>query len=387
MKKSVDSLVLREERVIGGLVEKVCIFLRYFIVLPPDLLLVVAAWVMAAWLMDIWDRFPHLAIRSPAKRCGKSRLLDLLELIVPNPRSTCNITLAALYRVSESERATILYDEAPLGQGAGGFANGMLGLFNAGISRNAKVVRAGSGKGTDFREYSIYSPKVIALLGELDGVLADRCLPIDMERKTNTDFVRRYCSQVVEPIGQALHHEIEQWAASNAEQVAEVYRNIVPLSISNDRMAELLMPLQAVLQVAAPELLDILESYAIGLDKQEEDTMPPDIRLLAACREILIQNQTVMATGFVSTKWLLDALLQRDWEPWCQWRGREMTAHALCNLLQPFRIRPDRDRKQTMRGFFVQDFQDAWDRYLPPLPPAEASEASKPSTKRRRKPR
>jgi hypothetical protein len=385
MKKSVNSLVLREEKAMGGIVGKVCIFLRHFIVLPPDLLLVVSAWVMAAWLMDIWDRFPHLAITSPEKRCGKTRLLALLELLVPNPCSTCNITLAALCRVVELERATILYDEAPLGQGVAGFTNGMRDLLNAGIDRNATVRRADSGGGV--RKYSIYSPKVIALVGKLDSILADRCLPVDLERKTNADFVERYYSQFVEPIGKALHDELEKWATSNANQVAEVYRDILPFPINNDRMAELLMPLQAVLQVAAPELLEILESYAVGLDEREGDTMSPGVELLVACREILTENRTVMATGFVPTKMLLKSLLQRDWEPWCHWKGREMTTHALCNLLRPFSIRSDRNRQQTMRGFFVQDFQKAWDRYLPPLPPEEASEASNPSAKKRRKPR
>jgi len=389
MKKGISSssLVLREEKAIGGLVAKVCFFLRHFIVLPPDLLLVISAWVMAAWLAEIWDRFPHLAITSPEKRCGKTRLLALLELIVPNPCSTCNISLAALYRVVELERATLLYDEAQqLGQRATGFSNGMRELLNAGIDRNVTVIRADSGGG--IRKYNIYSPKVIALVGPLDSILADRCLPVELERKTNADFVTRCYSQFVAPIGKALHDELERWAASNADQVAEIYGQMLPLSINNDRMAELLMPLQAVLQVAAPELLKILESYAVGLDKREEDTMSPSIQLLAACREIMMENRTVMKTGFIPTKMLLKSLLQRDWEPWRHLsHGRELTPHALGNLLRSFGIRPDRNKEQTMRGFCVQDFQEAWDRYLPPLPPAEASEASNPSAKRRRKPR
>ena len=38
------------------------------------------------------------------------------------------------------------------------------------------------------------------MIGELDGVLADRCLPIPMKRKMAADKVMAYRSRVVAPI-------------------------------------------------------------------------------------------------------------------------------------------------------------------------------------------
>jgi hypothetical protein len=65
------------------------------------MLFVGAAWAASAHLADVWDRFPHLAITSQEKRCGKTRLLQLLELVTPNPFNTSNISPAAVYRLIE----------------------------------------------------------------------------------------------------------------------------------------------------------------------------------------------------------------------------------------------------------------------------------------------
>src|SRR5262249_14445075 len=61
----------------GCLLASVADYIGTYIVLPRRSRYVVAAWVMAAHLTELWDRFPHLAITSPEKRCGKTRLLQL----------------------------------------------------------------------------------------------------------------------------------------------------------------------------------------------------------------------------------------------------------------------------------------------------------------------
>src|SRR5690349_10247534 len=76
-------------------------FFTTYIELPPRVHVVLAAWVLAAWLAFLWDRFPHLAITSPEKRCGKTRLLQILQQVTPRPLNTSNITPAALFRFIE----------------------------------------------------------------------------------------------------------------------------------------------------------------------------------------------------------------------------------------------------------------------------------------------
>src|SRR5262245_36496373 len=45
-------------------VARVSTFLSRYMVLPPESVLVMSAWIVAAWMIDRWDRFPHLAITS-----------------------------------------------------------------------------------------------------------------------------------------------------------------------------------------------------------------------------------------------------------------------------------------------------------------------------------
>src|SRR5262249_44709888 len=132
----------RDFRGCAGVVGEVVAFLARYIVLPPVLVLVVAAWVVAAYLIDVWDRFPHLAINSPEKRCGKTTLLDLIFLLAPRPRYTTNISPAALYRLVELERPTLLMDESQSLRRRGSESIEVIcEILNAGIGRNAKVLR------------------------------------------------------------------------------------------------------------------------------------------------------------------------------------------------------------------------------------------------------
>lgn len=85
------SRVSRDSRAFLGTREpigEVTRFLKTYVVLPKGSETIIAAWVIAAWFADVWDKFGHLCIVSPEKRCGKTTLLDLLFLIAPKARFT-----------------------------------------------------------------------------------------------------------------------------------------------------------------------------------------------------------------------------------------------------------------------------------------------------------
>jgi hypothetical protein len=56
-------------------------FIRRYAILPDAAYLPLAAWAVATYVPDAFDAFPYVALLSPAKRCGKTRVLELLELL------------------------------------------------------------------------------------------------------------------------------------------------------------------------------------------------------------------------------------------------------------------------------------------------------------------
>jgi hypothetical protein len=360
----------RSARRESGLLAKVSAYLALHLVVDEPALIVMSAWVMAAWLIERWERFAHLAVTSPEARCGKTRALELLEPICPNGKLLAGITPAAVYRLMAAQwpRPTLLLDEAQaLGRDG---SEKLLDLFKAGISRSSThscCVR--EGKDWKSCDFPVYGPKVIALIGKPEGVLADRCFEVPMRRKNKDESgrVRRCRPGVVEKHGRALRERLEKWSAGPccSFRVPEIYERLEPLDLDNDRLAELLLPLQAVLLAEKQtEAMRVLESYARGIEERarEAEEQSPGVRLLAALRAIFADA----GEDFLPTERLLRELVGRGEEDWatCD-HGRPLNRHTLAARLRKFDIRPDLDRTRTVRGYYAADFEDAWGRYLP----------------------
>jgi hypothetical protein len=81
-------------RPLGELLDAVCATLRRYVVFPlQEQATVIAVWIVHAWLFRAADYAPYLFIFSASKRSGKTRVLEILELLSPNaeltPRREC----------------------------------------------------------------------------------------------------------------------------------------------------------------------------------------------------------------------------------------------------------------------------------------------------------
>lgn len=339
--------------------------------MPESLVLTAALFAQTAHFIDVetagpWDQFPHVAITSPEMECGKTRLLKALGTIVPRPRAVTNMSSAVLYRLIEKERCTVLLDESGNLKRLGCENSEMFReMLNAGIEKDAKAMRCG-GKDKDFtpQEFSIYSPKVFALIGDLDGVLASRCLPMRLKRKTDADRVLRFRLREVKERGGKIHDAMAEWAVNNRERIEKVYSRLEPLDIKDDRMADLLMPLQAVLSMAGLPT-DLLEEYVRLVDERnrEQEMQSLGVRLLIACRFVFRQEE------FLRTETLISLLCQRTEEPWNRLNnGQPITPEKLSSLLRPYDIKPRLSLDRTCRGYYADAFRDAWKSYTPGNP-------------------
>jgi energy-coupling factor transporter ATP-binding protein EcfA2 len=72
----------------------------------------IALWVLHTYAHSIALVSPRLGITSPTPGCGKTTLLDWLAGVTPRSLEAVNVSPAAVYRVIEKARPTLLIDEA-----------------------------------------------------------------------------------------------------------------------------------------------------------------------------------------------------------------------------------------------------------------------------------
>jgi hypothetical protein len=113
--------------------------LRRFVVLSPAAVDAEALWCLHTYVHDVAAVSPILSLRSPEKRCGKTRNLQILGCLVRRPLHTANVTAAALTRAIDHYGPTLLIDEADTIFINGGSAE-LRGILNAGLYRSTAFV-------------------------------------------------------------------------------------------------------------------------------------------------------------------------------------------------------------------------------------------------------
>jgi hypothetical protein len=94
------------------LLDDIAAYIRRFVSLSDSQARVAALFVVHTHTFDAADAMPYLAITSAEKQSGKSRLLEVLELVVANPWFTGKVTAAVLTRKVDAEQPTLLLDES-----------------------------------------------------------------------------------------------------------------------------------------------------------------------------------------------------------------------------------------------------------------------------------
>lgn len=338
----------------------------------------VSAWVVHAHLarLDAFDSTPRLAALSPEKGSGKTRTLEVLELVVPQPLHAVNISAAAMFRLVEKSRPTLLLDECDtyLGPRVSKDHEDVRALVNAGHRRGARAVRCvgDAGKMT-IREYPAFCAVALAGIGDLPDTIMQRSVVIAMKRRRPDEHVTQYRARVAEPIGHAIRDRLAAWAEQHALQIAETTVTM-PEGVT-DRAADVWEPLVIIGDAAGPSWSRRLRSACSALTAANvEQSASLGVRLLADVR-------TVFGSGDkVHTEHLLVALNRLEDAPWGDLRGRELDARRLARFLRPYDVRPGDQRigDKVAKGYDRGDFHDAWLRYL--SPPSGTATSATPAT-------
>jgi hypothetical protein len=351
-------------------------FTRYA-VLEKGLPLVLSLWSIATHLFARFDVFPYLAVTSPTRRCGKTRVGELLEELCANPQSTVQISPAALYRLIHEKKPTLILDEAESLSGRSESSEMLRAILNVGYKKGKTVARAGKSEDGNFKleEFETFCPKVITLIGNLPDTLADRCIPIRMKRRTYENLARfRYATAAMEAA--PLKNKMLGWAAANTEEVTDYYVQN-DLSFLSDRDAEIWLSLFAVLDVADRTRAAELQITAEQLSGAKSANEPTElgIKLLADVRQIFAGP--LDSAEQATSEGLLNSLKDLDESPWKDLGfGKPLNARKLAELLRPYEIRPQNVRtggNGVKKAYKKESFEDAWARYLPPVAPTPSA--------------
>ena len=337
-------------------------FIRRFCILADAAYLPLGVWAVATHMPDAFDTFPYFALLSPAKRCGKTRALEVLELLTSKAWRGTSATSAALFRMMEDVPTLLLDEVEALGNSKPSeSAQAVLAVLNAGHRKGATVPRC-VGPEHEVRHFPVYGPKAFAAIGTLPDTLADRCIHITMQRRTPSQSINRFLQGRAKADAEPIRESLAEWAETCKESVRQAYESMDDLKFLSDRDADLWMPLFAVCTVAAPERLGELRRCAVVLSGVKaagdvEDSLP--LKLLADVQKVWRTEADRMTTAT-----LLQRLKEITESPW---GASELNANRLSAMLRPFEIasRQIRIGNETAKGYLRTSLNEAFSRYLP----------------------
>jgi len=362
------------------LLDAVRAVLARFVILPSEHTAdAVTLWIAASHAQPAWAHAPRLVIRAPEKRCGKSRLLDIIEATCHEPLITVNASSAAVYRaIGTDDPPTLLVDEADtiFGSRKAAEANEDLrGLLNAGHQRNRPAIRYDSTT-RQIERIPTFAMAALAGIGHMPDTIEDRAVIVKMRRRAPGEEVQPYRHRRDGAALRQLGTGLRDWLRADLDTLTAAQP---PMPVE-DRAADTWEPLVIVADHAAGTWPDRARTAAELLTGEQNDTGPASLStaLLADCRTAFA-DEPVM-----STEDMLSRLREDREAPWAELGPTGITARRLGTLLGEYGIRSANTRfpdGTQRKGYARTDFADAWDRYCP-ADPSQPSQPQQPSSAR-----
>ena len=344
------------------MLDDVACFLNRFVRLSEPQAAIVTLWIVHTHAIRLATTTPYLAITSAEKQSGKTRLLEVLELLVNKPWLTGHATAASLIRKIDKDRPTLLLDESDAAfQGDKQYAEALRGVLNTGHRRGGQASCCiGQGANITVKDFQTFCPKAIAGIGKLPDTVADRSIPIRLKRKGPGEPVQRFRRRLVKPQADTLRERVSMWAA----QIKEAPEPPLPDALS-DRQQDGAEPLLVVADTVGGDWSHQGRQSLIEIfgGRSAED-QSHGVRLLSDVRDIF----EVCGVESIATKELIEKLVEIETSPWSEWNhGKAITPVSLSRLLKRFDIAPRGIRlgDVTPKGYSRASFEDTFARYLP----------------------
>lgn len=336
----------------------------------------IALWIVMAWAEASISIMPILSIVSPTPRCGKSTTITVIGALAPRALLVSGITPAALFRSVEAWHPTLIVDEADTVLPGN---EDLRGVLNAGHTRHAAVVIRCVGDDQTPTRFSVWCPKVLALIGRPPTTVLDRSILIELRRKTPADPpVARLRQDTIQDELRGLRRACRRWTDDHGAALRRADPDL-PATL-HDRAADNWRALVAIADVAGegwPERARTAACEISGVD--DEADQPLGVLALADIRDVWPAGSEHVASSS-----LVDLLLGVEDRPWKALgrADRPLTGVGLARLLRPFRVRTQKLKRhgKTANVYVWTELDEAITRYVPPT----HSEPRNPPTARRR---
>lgn len=337
---------------------------RYAVLPSEEAYDAVTCYIAASHAVTAWEHATRLAIVSPEKRCGKSRLLDVIEATCHKPLITVNISPAALVRSLDTTPPTLLLDEADtiFGKKSADNHDDLRGIINAGHQRNRPYIRWDVA--TRKPEHCpTFAMAVLAGIGDLPDTIMDRAVIVRMRRRAPDERVHPFRRRRDLPELRNVGSRVAYWVESELDSLL----GAEPEMPVEDRAADTWEPLVAIADAAGgawPKR--IRTACTVMVAEAEEDAGSTYARtLLADLRKVFSFVQ-----GNLHSTTILARLHRLIEGPWKNYYGRELTSRDLSELLGKYGIKSitvkESGSDKPGRGYRRDDLYEAWQRYLPP---------------------
>ncbi len=337
--------------------------------LPLHAAPLVAAWVMLTYLLDVLPVAPILWVHSPTRGCGKSVLLDLVALLGARTLKSENASVAALFRIAEVHRATLILDEIDQWMIRDRYGE-ISGLLNASFTRGGRFLRT-VGDNHQPRAFDVFSFRAVAGIGNtLHDTTRSRSYRITMERAAPgalpEPLQSMYAESWAKPMRQQLARASDQLRDGMAARLADADATPFPPQLDG-RARDLWLPVLALGHELGEPWLSRLTDACVAMSRaSSEDIVDVGELLMLDCRTFFAERDQQPAQPHELLTWLL----AREDSPWPEYQhGRPLTARGLATLLRRFQIKSEPSRIDDVKARWLRPdfFAVAWSRYLPTI--------------------
>ena len=304
-----------------------------------DAALVAAAlWIVHTHAFEAWWTSPKFLVKSATKRCGKTRVFEVMERLVARRLLISLSTCSSVFRVIEAQGdapPTLLMDEADKLTRAN---DDMRKLINAGQSKSTASVMLNvpCGDGWEPRQFSTWAPIALAGIGDQADTVQDRAVTVRMKRKTRALVVEKLRGNRDYGFNE-LARKCARWAVDHVEALKDS-EPVMP-ELLHDRAQDNWEPLIAIADAAGGEWPDRARKAALLLQQaaEEMDDDEVGVQLLHDIDAIF----ELEGGDQITTAVLLIRLHDMEERLWATYGRSEtkLTGHQLSALLRQFDVR------------------------------------------------